>query len=60
MTNLMFDTLDSPEVTNLPVALDTLGFIGTTIEGKLSLMALGKKKFLVYFVWYRVCVCMYV
>lgn len=41
MLNLMFDAFDSINASSLPVALDTLGFIGTTIEGKLSLVALG-------------------
>ncbi|XP_050343371.1 26S proteasome non-ATPase regulatory subunit 5 [Nymphalis io] len=39
----LFDALDSKDATILPVALDTLGFIGTTIEGKMCLMALGSK-----------------
>lgn len=45
MMNQMFDAFDSADATTLPVALDTLGFIGTTIEGKLSLVALGKQIF---------------
>ncbi|XP_026496816.1 26S proteasome non-ATPase regulatory subunit 5 [Vanessa tameamea] len=39
----LFDALDSEDATILPVALDTLGFIGSTIEGKMCLMALGSK-----------------
>ncbi|CAH2105570.1 unnamed protein product [Euphydryas editha] len=39
----LFDALNSDDTTILPVALDTLGFIGTTIEGKMCLMALGSK-----------------
>ncbi|XP_045447090.1 26S proteasome non-ATPase regulatory subunit 5 [Melitaea cinxia] len=39
----LFDALNSDDITILPVALDTLGFIGTTIEGKMCLMALGSK-----------------
>ncbi|XP_063824245.1 26S proteasome non-ATPase regulatory subunit 5 [Ostrinia nubilalis] len=43
LVNLMFETFESGDPTLLPVALDTLGFIGTTIEGKLCLAALGSK-----------------
>ncbi|CAH0725180.1 unnamed protein product, partial [Brenthis ino] len=39
----LFDAMSSDDTTILPVALDTLGFIGTTIEGKMCLMALGSK-----------------
>lgn len=42
MLNLLFHALQSDDPTVLIVALDTLGFIGATIEGKLSLAALGK------------------
>lgn len=41
VVELMFNTFDSGDPTVLPVTLDTLGFIGTTIEGKLCLAALG-------------------
>lgn len=38
----LFEAFDSRDSSLLPVALDTLGFIGSTIEGKLCLAALGK------------------
>lgn len=41
--DLLFEAFDSHDLTILPVALDTLGFIGSTIEGKLCLAALGSK-----------------
>lgn len=41
LLNTLFDAFDSGDPTVLPVALDTLGFIGTTMEGKLCLAALG-------------------
>ncbi|XP_021187709.3 26S proteasome non-ATPase regulatory subunit 5 [Helicoverpa armigera] len=37
----LFEAIESGDQTVLPVALDTLGFIGTTVEGKLCLAALG-------------------
>ncbi|XP_063533462.1 26S proteasome non-ATPase regulatory subunit 5 [Cydia strobilella] len=43
LMNLMFDTFASQDQGTLPIALDTLGFIGSTIEGKLSLAALGSQ-----------------
>ncbi|XP_023933824.2 26S proteasome non-ATPase regulatory subunit 5 [Bicyclus anynana] len=43
LLELLFNALESDDLTILPVALDTLGFIGTTWEGKLSLVALGSK-----------------
>lgn len=43
----LFEIIQSGDRTILPVALDTLGFIGTTVEGKLCLAALG------------MCGCMY-
>ncbi|GBP48613.1 26S proteasome non-ATPase regulatory subunit 5 [Eumeta japonica] len=39
----LFEILESREQSVLPVALDTLGFVGSTVEGKLSLAALGSK-----------------
>ncbi|XP_013138971.1 PREDICTED: 26S proteasome non-ATPase regulatory subunit 5 [Papilio polytes] len=40
--NSLFEAIDSSDQSVvLPVALDTLGFIGTTIEGKLCLAAVG-------------------
>lgn len=42
LVDLIFDTFESNDPTVLPVTLDTLGFIGTSIEGKLCLAALGK------------------
>ncbi|KAJ8733289.1 hypothetical protein PYW08_001587 [Mythimna loreyi] len=39
----LFDAIQSNDPAVLPVALDTLGFIGTTVEGKLCLAALGSK-----------------
>lgn len=38
----LFDAFDSNDPTVVPIALDTLGFVGSTIEGKLSLAAIGK------------------
>lgn len=38
----LFQAFESGDQAILPVALDTLGFIGATIEGKLSLAALGR------------------
>ncbi|XP_075971766.1 26S proteasome non-ATPase regulatory subunit 5 [Anticarsia gemmatalis] len=43
MVESLFEAFDSHDQTVLPVALDTLGFIGSTIEGKLCLAALGGK-----------------
>ncbi|XP_073943061.1 26S proteasome non-ATPase regulatory subunit 5 isoform X1 [Choristoneura fumiferana] len=43
LLNLMFDTIDSQDQATLPIALDTLAFVGSTIEGKLSLAALGSQ-----------------
>ncbi|XP_059046049.1 26S proteasome non-ATPase regulatory subunit 5 [Achroia grisella] len=43
LLDLLFDSFDSSDQTLLLVALDTLGFIGATIEGKLSLVSLGSK-----------------
>ncbi|KAI8424332.1 hypothetical protein MSG28_002875 [Choristoneura fumiferana] len=43
LLNLMFDTIDSQDQATLPIALDTLAFVGSTIEGKLSLAALDIK-----------------
>lgn len=37
----LFEAIQSKDPAVLPVALDTLGFIGTTVEGKLCLAALG-------------------
>ena len=42
LSECLFDAMGSDDITILPIALDTLGFIGTTIEGKMCLMALGK------------------
>lgn len=42
LVDSLFNALNSDDITILPVALDTLGFIGSTIEGKMCLMALGK------------------
>ncbi|CAH1647142.1 unnamed protein product [Spodoptera littoralis] len=39
----LFESIESADPAVLPVALDTLGFIGTTVEGKLCLAALGGK-----------------
>ncbi|CAG9559691.1 unnamed protein product [Danaus chrysippus] len=39
----LFEALDSDDSNLLPVAIDTLGFIGTTIEGKMCLATLGSK-----------------
>ncbi|KAJ8727574.1 hypothetical protein PYW07_001693 [Mythimna separata] len=39
----LFDAIRSSDPALLPVALDTLGFVGTTVEGKLCLAALGSK-----------------
>ncbi|CAK1598913.1 unnamed protein product [Parnassius mnemosyne] len=39
--NSLFNAIESGEQTVLPVALDALGFIGITIEGKLCLTAVG-------------------
>lgn len=44
LLNLMFDTIDNQDQATLSIALDTLAFVGSTIEGKLCLAALGKKK----------------
>ncbi|XP_068631028.1 26S proteasome non-ATPase regulatory subunit 5 [Battus philenor] len=41
LLNSLFDAIESNDQTILPVALDTLGFIGITIEGKLCLAAVG-------------------
>lgn len=38
----LFDIFENNETALLPVALDTLGFIGTNTEGKLCLAAVGK------------------
>ncbi|KAM3967186.1 26S proteasome non-ATPase regulatory subunit 5 [Aphomia sociella] len=43
LLDLLFDAFDSGDQTLLLVALDTLGFIGITIEGKLCLASLGSK-----------------
>lgn len=37
----LFDAIDTDDETILPVALDTLGFIGKKTEGKLCLAAVG-------------------
>lgn len=37
----LFEALDSNDSNLLPVAIDTLGFIGTTNEGKMCLATLG-------------------
>ncbi|CAG9795078.1 unnamed protein product [Diatraea saccharalis] len=39
----MFDILDNGDQSVVPVTLDTFGFIGSTIEGKLCLAALGSR-----------------
>ncbi|XP_030028072.2 26S proteasome non-ATPase regulatory subunit 5 [Manduca sexta] len=39
----LFSAFDTSDHNVLPVALDTLGFVGTTVEGKLCLVALGSK-----------------
>lgn len=44
LVECLFETLDSGDPTTLPVAMDTLGFIGNTIEGKLCLASLGAYK----------------
>lgn len=44
LLNLMFATIDNQDQATLSIALDTLAFVGSTIEGKLCLAALGKKK----------------
>lgn len=36
-TNLLFSLLDSGDVTQQVLAVETLGFIGKTVEGKLVL-----------------------
>lgn len=41
--DLMFEGIESVDLNILPVALDTLGFIGTTMEGKLCLAAIGAR-----------------
>lgn len=41
LLEMLFDAFKTEDPTVLPVALDTLGFIGETIEGKLCLAALG-------------------
>ncbi|XP_026755476.2 26S proteasome non-ATPase regulatory subunit 5 isoform X2 [Galleria mellonella] len=41
--DLLFEAFDIGDQTLLLVALDVLGFIGVTIEGKLSLISLGRK-----------------
>ncbi|CAH2071156.1 unnamed protein product, partial [Iphiclides podalirius] len=41
--NLVFNAIDSDDQAILLVALDTLGFIGKTTEGKLCLAAVGSK-----------------
>ncbi|CAH0407424.1 unnamed protein product [Chilo suppressalis] len=43
LVELLFDTLENGDQTVLPVALDTFGFIGRTVEGKLCLAAFGSK-----------------
>jgi hypothetical protein len=46
MIDFLFDTFEHRDQTIFPVALDTLGFIGCTIEGKLCLAAVGNYIFL--------------
>ncbi|XP_041970938.1 26S proteasome non-ATPase regulatory subunit 5-like [Aricia agestis] len=41
LTDLLFNAIESNEQVILLIALDTLGFIGATHEGKMSLAALG-------------------
>ncbi|XP_049870417.1 26S proteasome non-ATPase regulatory subunit 5 [Pectinophora gossypiella] len=43
LVDALFDAFESNDAAVLPVALDTLGFIGNTIEGKLCLAAVGSK-----------------
>ncbi|KAI5646556.1 proteasome non-ATPase 26S subunit domain-containing protein [Phthorimaea operculella] len=43
LVNSLFEALESNDATVLPVALDTLAFVGSTIEGKLCLAALGSQ-----------------
>lgn len=55
LLDLLFDSFDSGDQNILPVSLDTLGFIGSTIEGKLCLVAIGKVVFIVEAIIYHVC-----
>lgn len=50
MLDSLFNAFESHDQTVLPVALDTLGFIGSTIEGKLCLAALGKWIYIFMFI----------
>lgn len=41
LLNFLFGLFESGKQAVLPVALDTFGFVGSTTEGKLSLVASG-------------------
>ncbi|CAH0605414.1 unnamed protein product [Chrysodeixis includens] len=41
--DIVFDAIESGDQAVMPVALDTLGFVGETVEGKLCLAALGSR-----------------
>ncbi|CAB3239368.1 unnamed protein product [Arctia plantaginis] len=43
MLTCLFEAFETKDSSVLPVALETLGFIGSTIEGKLCLAALGSR-----------------
>lgn len=50
LLDLLFDAIQSTDDTILPIALDTLGFIGTSMEGKFCLAALGMMHFRIAFI----------
>lgn len=41
IVNAMFDAINENNPSTLPTALDTLGYVGATIEGKFALGSLG-------------------
>ena len=42
MVNALFETFESPDLVLLGVAMETVGYIGTSVEGKYMLASLGK------------------
>ncbi|ESP04905.1 hypothetical protein LOTGIDRAFT_211712 [Lottia gigantea] len=41
--NIVFNNLDSSDISQKNVAIDTIGFLGSTVEGKLTLEKLGQQ-----------------